>query len=459
MHERIERWKERWERCIGISRWRYRLEKGRPHSILLLLLLLLLCLFLVLGGLWLYETHQVAKFSEGMWWTFLHLSDPGYLGDDRGWRIRAFGTLLTIAGLLLFTAGLIAVINSMLISALKRLNEGGYDVVFRNHIVIVGWNSRIYMLLMELLDADDTSEIAILADLPKEEAEREIERRVFDHLDNETKGLDRIFFWRDRRRNVVYRRGNPLVFQDLRRVGVGRARDFILLGLEYDASEASDILVLRRFLAVTQARRECDGKGKKPFRVVVEIGQERFRAHTFLAADLDPRADAWIAHDEEMLEARGIRSYLPDPVISPSNQDLTLVNGDELLSRVLVQCVVQSNLSRIYEEILSFTGKEFYLFDMAEIPRQEEGRWKECFRKVARMPPARRPTALAAALRNGLVVGLFEQGERGSGRILFAPERWHEHLGSTPLVVLGEGQRHRDGHIEPIRLRPKPLPL
>jgi hypothetical protein len=36
--------------------------------------------------------------AEAVWWAFLRLSDPGYLGDDEGLGLRAVSTVVTVAG-------------------------------------------------------------------------------------------------------------------------------------------------------------------------------------------------------------------------------------------------------------------------------------------------------------------------------------------------------------------------
>ena len=39
-----------------------------------------------------------AGIAEELWWSFLRLTDPGYLGDDEGTSRRIISTLLTVAG-------------------------------------------------------------------------------------------------------------------------------------------------------------------------------------------------------------------------------------------------------------------------------------------------------------------------------------------------------------------------
>jgi hypothetical protein len=47
------------------------------------------------GGAFLYFSGNVDDFLSGVWWSFLHLTDGGYLGDDQGVVPKALGTVLT----------------------------------------------------------------------------------------------------------------------------------------------------------------------------------------------------------------------------------------------------------------------------------------------------------------------------------------------------------------------------
>ena len=49
------------------------------------------------GGLlaWLL-TGQFPNAFDGVWWSFLRLTDPGYLGDDEGAVLRVQSTIITV---------------------------------------------------------------------------------------------------------------------------------------------------------------------------------------------------------------------------------------------------------------------------------------------------------------------------------------------------------------------------
>src|SRR5689334_22509526 len=49
--------------------------------------------------------------GEAIWWAFLRLTDPGYLGDDRGAALRTLSTIITVLGYVVFLGALIAIMT------------------------------------------------------------------------------------------------------------------------------------------------------------------------------------------------------------------------------------------------------------------------------------------------------------------------------------------------------------
>ena len=83
-----------------------------------------------------------ASLGEAIWWAFLRLSDPGYLGDDEGgWR-RLISTLLTILGYVVFLGSMVAIITSWLNRKIRNLEQGLTPVTSNNHVLILGWTSK-----------------------------------------------------------------------------------------------------------------------------------------------------------------------------------------------------------------------------------------------------------------------------------------------------------------------------
>ena len=52
--------------------------------------------------------------GDAVWWSFLRLSDPGYLGDDPGVVSVTISTIVTVLGYVLFLGLLVAILKSNL---------------------------------------------------------------------------------------------------------------------------------------------------------------------------------------------------------------------------------------------------------------------------------------------------------------------------------------------------------
>ena len=56
---------------------------------------------LVAGGLIALLDAGSSELSAEVWWAFLRLTDPGYLGDDEGVARRSISTVVTVLGYVL----------------------------------------------------------------------------------------------------------------------------------------------------------------------------------------------------------------------------------------------------------------------------------------------------------------------------------------------------------------------
>ena len=123
----------------------------------LLLVAALIGLISLAGGAALLLTDGEATLPEAIWWAFLRLTDPGYLGDDvGGWR-RFVSTLLTISGYVVFLGALVAIMTQWLIARMREFERGLTPVSLSNHVVIVGWTNRTLPLLRELVGSASTA--------------------------------------------------------------------------------------------------------------------------------------------------------------------------------------------------------------------------------------------------------------------------------------------------------------
>jgi len=138
-----------------IDRFRFLIERQLSHgpfNQLLIVTAVIGLVSLVGGGLVLLSGIDDENLQESVWWAFLRLSDPGYLGDDEGiWR-RIVSTALTIAGYVLFMGTLVAIMTQWLLRKMRLLEQGLTPVAYRGHVAVLGWSSRSLPLLKELLE-------------------------------------------------------------------------------------------------------------------------------------------------------------------------------------------------------------------------------------------------------------------------------------------------------------------
>lgn len=226
-----------------LNRFKYMMERmldGSPLGQLLLVGAIVLCIALT-GGLLVYWFTPAGAISEEIWWSFLRLTDPGYLGDDEGLLRRSISTFLTVAGYVLFMGTLVAIMTQWLFRKMRQLEQGHTPINFSNHKVILGWNSRTLPILKELLEYGPKrgaeSRIAVLAD--------DITAGPVTELLNQP--------WRrSERQRIVLRSGTLLNPEHLHRVAVEQAATILIPRRNYviESGLNSDADVMKLLLSL-----------------------------------------------------------------------------------------------------------------------------------------------------------------------------------------------------------------
>lgn len=205
----------------------------------------------VTGGLLLTLDPQATEGpGEAMWWAFLRLSDPGYLGDDEGtWR-RVVSTVVTVLGYVIFLGAMVAILTQWLNDTLSRLEQGRTPIRQSGHIAILGWTNRTRTICRELVSAEERLDrwlerrgvrrlrVAILA--AQVGPERDLELQT---------ALGRAY----RRQQFVLRSGSYLRATDLLRVDLGHAASIVLPGIESTSADAPchDAMVIKTLRAIS----------------------------------------------------------------------------------------------------------------------------------------------------------------------------------------------------------------
>jgi ion channel POLLUX/CASTOR len=242
---------------------------------------------------------------EGMWQSMLRTLDPGVVAGDSGWQLRLLMLIVTIGGIFIVSI-LIGTITSGLEARLAELRKGRSRVIEKDFTLILGWSSKVYSIIGELLIANENQKdpcIVILSERDKIEMEDAVRAKFPD----------------TRNTRVICRSGNPLDLDDLAVVDPHSARSVIVLAPENDNP---DIHVIKSVLAITNN----PNRKSEPYHIVAEI--------------LDPRN----------LEAGKL----------VGGKEAIYVQGEDLIARVTAQTCRQSGLSVVYTELLDFDGAEIY---------------------------------------------------------------------------------------------------
>ncbi|MBU2953319.1 CASTOR/POLLUX-related putative ion channel [Marinobacter sp. F3R08] len=279
----------------------------------------------LVGGL--LVVPQGGEFEEpgsAVWWAFLRLTDPGYLGDDVGTWQRFVSTLLTISGYVVFMGTLVAILTRWLIAKMADLERGLTPVTLKNHVVVLGWTSQTLPLLGELLSSSgrmrrflekhDASKLrlVVLSETASAEQVHELQAEP---------GIGR------KARQIILRSGVAIQPEALERVACLDASAVIVPSAAHEAGRlvTSDVGTVKALLTIAARARSLDAP--LPF-VVAEI--------------------------QDIRKFPIVERAYPGP--------LEVVAGDTTISRLMVQNILHPGLSGVYNELFSSgNGNEIYI--------------------------------------------------------------------------------------------------
>ena len=288
--------------------------RGLPYRLLLAASIVVL-VSLLAGALLALLDARSSDLGENVWWAFLRLTDPGYLGDDEGVARRTISTVVTVLGYVLFLGLLIAILTQWLNGLISGLQSGVTPIALSDHVIVLGWTHRTPTIVAELLGtggrvrrflarrgANDLR-IVVLAEQVDEALLRELRERV---------GAP----WSDRR--VFLRSGSPLRIDHLERVAFRDAAVLILPGADFGEHrpEVVDTETIKTLMAVSR--------------------------HASAEHAEVPLAVAEIFDGRRAAVAR--RAYA-----GPSE----ILATDEIVSRLIVQSVQQQGMCDVFQELLT----------------------------------------------------------------------------------------------------------
>lgn len=293
--------------------------KGAQYQ--LLAVVALIGLISLIGGMFAYSIGKPdLGFGESVWWAFLRLTDPGYLGDDEGTFLRIVSTFLTVSGYVVFLGALVAIMTQWLKSKMEELEQGLTPVAVKNHIVILGWTNRTYPIVVEFFESVGKMK-RFLARLGERKLKLVILAENSSAQLTRTLKSDRLVG--KRADEIIFRTGDPLQMEHLLRVDCYNASAIIIPSHNSDFQDlvSADVETIKTLLSLSSNPKIKD-KSQLPY-VVAEIQDEK-----------------------KLTVAR--RAY-PGP--------LEIISGDSIISRLIAQNVRHVGLSDVYEGLLSRGNK------------------------------------------------------------------------------------------------------
>ena len=269
--------------------------------------------------------HRPIPLSDAVWWAFLRLTDPGYLGDDQGVLRRSVATVLIVIGYVLFLGALVAIMTQWLNQTLRRLESGLTPIARDGHVLVAGWTDRTVSLLREMFRSEDRSHsllggrgahltVVVLAENASPELHQELRDRMGAHF---------------REQRIILRQGEAIHLDHLRRADFAHAAAIVLPADPYLSEDyaPSDVRAMKTLMSI--ARHVLSELGDRPLPLVV--------------------AELLDARREEVAKT-----------LYPGR--IEVVASDRLIGRMLALNLRHTGLSHVYRELLfDSSGQHLFL--------------------------------------------------------------------------------------------------
>lgn len=382
------------------NRFKFQIERWmlRGPQYRLLLIGMLIGLVSLSGGLvahW--GTESFSQGGEAIWWAFLRLTDPGYLGDDEGLFKRVLSSVLTVLGYVLFMGSLIAIMTQWLNAKLRALESGLTPIAQNGHILILGWTNRTAAVVRELIRSEGrlkrflkrlgnkrSLRIVILVEDVTPELVLELEEEV---------GPDD---WNPNR--VIFRSGSPLRIEHLRRVDFANAAAIILPGADfaYGGADASDTRIVKTLLNIANHGKSEPGE-----------------ALQLLTTEVFDRRKVSVAE-------------------ATYSGPLEVLASNAFVAQLMAQNLRHPGLSQVYSELLSHNeGSEVYVRESNQFAGRPIGELRRYFPRTVILGLCRPDGKRFRPVLNPAADTVLESGDR----IVFLADSYEDCEPSAKPVV------------------------
>ncbi|MDY6969634.1 MAG: hypothetical protein SVR08_13395 [Spirochaetota bacterium] len=281
-----------------------------------------------------YASADSIKIEDAIWWAFLRLSDPGYLGDDKGILQRTISTIVTILGYVLFMGSLVAILTQWLNATIRKLESGLTPISLNGHFLILGWTSRTLTMVRQILLSEERIKrylklikksklnIVILAEEVSSHIAYELKESLSTLWDDST---------------IIFRSGDPLVIEHLKRVDFINAGVIIIPGENYSF-----------------------------------YNPENIDAHTLKI--ITTLSSYYDIEDDQSLPDFVTEIYDPKKYFMLESEykgNISIITSNSFISSLIVQNVRHKGLSSIYTELLDSEGNEIYIKENLEFTEKK----------------------------------------------------------------------------------------
>ncbi len=314
----------RWQHVVELGRYRLDNFFTRGVSAQFVVLLVLMLGLILLGtlglslGLYAPENKDIAaighKFDEGfwdaVWWSMMHIFDASYVSQDYGATpgVVILALVISMLGLVLF-GGVIGLISAGVERKFSELAAGNRPVRETGHLLILGWNDKIFSILDLFEDYHKPVTIAILANHTIADMQEQL-RTARTNI---------------RRIKPILRTGSPTNLSELERMAFQAAYSIIVLADEShpNQEEEADICTIKTLMLL---------------------------ASNLPPAPPRPKMVAELQRQENLEVAR-----------IASRRSISLICSGEVLSRMIVQAARQPGLSTVYSSLFGFADNEIFI--------------------------------------------------------------------------------------------------
>lgn len=260
---------------------------------------------------WAFKLGPQDSFGSLFWDLMMRAITPWEIEASMG----SLPYLLVLLGITLFgifvLSILISLLSAIIDARVQNVMRGSHPFPFNNHIVILGWSSRLAAIVEELIIANESNRLFRILILSSKSA-------------NDLASIIDSSFADTKTTKLYY-----------------RSRDLCNEG----SFENANLQGARQVLVLGDESEEIEGN-----RLKIYLSLRRYLITRNIAAEAWPEI---IVNVESNDESNIIE-------MSSSGQAIT-VNVSDIPARLIVETIIQPNLPDIYEEILSFDGNEIYI--------------------------------------------------------------------------------------------------